>query len=128
MPTMRITTRTFGGLFTTDIDAAMRQYVTKALEAVGKEAVNILHIRLDRVLQNPTGYYRSKIQTRNTAKTTVVDDSGVIYGGWLEGVGSRNAATRFKGYSHFRLTKQDIRKSANDIARKELGTLIDRLT
>jgi hypothetical protein len=53
-------------------------------------------------------------------------DSGVVYGPWLEGVGRRNKVSRFKGYSSFRKSLQDlekmgaaeIEKTAKTIARK----------
>ena len=44
---------------------------------------------------------------------------GAVYGPWLEGVGSRNATTRFKGYWAFRKAT-----SALDHAIEEIG---DRL-
>lgn len=53
---------------------------------------------LNRVLRKQTPYYRTRIAIRDNRIT----DSGVIYGPWLEGVGSRNKTTRFKGYFTFR--------------------------
>lgn len=53
---------------------------------------------LNRVLRKQTPYYRLQIGIRNNR----IDDRGVIYGPWLEGVGSRNRTTRFKGYFTFR--------------------------
>lgn len=53
--------------------------------------------------QNPTGYYQSLVYIRNDAGHPLVSDDGrVAYGPWLEGVGSRNNTTRFKGYHAFR--------------------------
>lgn len=49
--------------------------------------------------------------TRDVARdglAGVVYDSGIVYGPWLEGVSSRNARTRFKGYAMFRNATQDI--------------------
>jgi hypothetical protein len=48
--------------------------------------------------------------------------AGPVYGPWLEGVGSRNATTRFKGYRAFR-------KAANALERhiEDLGDRIFRL-
>jgi len=51
----------------------------------------------------PTGYYESHIRITNMGGDPVVNDGGTIaYGPWLEGVGSRNSTTRFKGYHAFR--------------------------
>lgn len=53
--------------------------------------------------KNPTGYYESHVHISNIAGDPVVNDGGTIaYGPWLEGVGSRNNSTRFRGYHTFR--------------------------
>lgn len=54
--------------------------------------------------KHPTGYYESNVRVRNTGAAHEVWDggwAGPVYGPWLEGVGSRNATTRFKGYRAF---------------------------
>ncbi|KUF18463.1 hypothetical protein [Streptomyces silvensis] len=57
-----------------------------------------------------TPYYETRITTtRVTSEVSLVHDQGVIYGPWLEGVGSRNApVTRFAGYRHWRAAKQAV--------------------
>lgn len=55
--------------------------------------------------KHPTGYYESNVRVKNTSSGHEVWDGGhggPVYGPWLEGVGSRNATTRFKGYHAFR--------------------------
>lgn len=55
--------------------------------------------------KKPTGYYESNVEIHNTASGMEVWDggqAGPVYGPWLEGVGSRNDTTRFKGYFAFR--------------------------
>ncbi len=51
--------------------------------------------------KNPTGYYESNVRIRNDSEVWDGGYSGPVYGPWLEGVSSRNAATRFKGYHAF---------------------------
>lgn len=75
--------------------------------------------------KQPTGYYESNVVIRPTASGVTVWDggwAGPVYGPWLEGVGSRNATTRFKGYRAFR-------KAANALERhiEDLGDRIFRL-
>jgi len=66
----------------------------------------------------PTGNWSRSIKTRVVAaigdlKAAEVHDSGIVYGPWLEGVGSRNyPVTRFKGYSTFRKVRQEIERKA----------------
>lgn len=85
--------------------AAMVKDIDKALAQAG---VNLVQLQLDKNLKHPTGFYRKHIVTDLSKKQAAyVTDSGVIYGPWLEGTGSRNQSTRFKGYSSFRkATKQ----------------------
>lgn len=55
--------------------------------------------------QRPTGYYESRVMVHNTSGSPEVWDGGFAgpaYGPWLEGLGSRNNTTRFKGYHAFR--------------------------
>lgn len=47
---------------------------------------------------------------------TVVTTENATYGPWLEGTGSRNATTRFKGYHSFRMAAQTLNGMAEDIA------------
>lgn len=58
----------------------------------------------------PTGYAARHIVNRDLSDQHVITDSGIVYGAWLEGVGSRNfPKTRFKGYSIFRRVTQTAR-------------------
>lgn len=62
--------------------------------------------QLDSVLQHPTGHYESQIRDQPMTRFLHrIHDSGVVYGPWLEGVSSRNATTRFKGYHTFRIVR-----------------------
>lgn len=66
-------------------------------------AENQVRANLRKSMKFPTGYYESHIRTSNVGGSSVVNDGGSIaYGPWLEGVGSRNDSTRFKGYFSFR--------------------------
>lgn len=55
--------------------------------------------------KHPSGFYESNVRIHDTVGGTEVWDGGYagpVYGPWLEGVGSRNNTTRFKGYRAFR--------------------------
>jgi len=127
MPNINVTAKLKGPFFGANLNAWMDAAAQDAKEAVAQEAVDLMHIQLDRVLKNPTGYYRSHIQKERQGKDWHVHDDNVVYGGWLEGVSSRNQSTRFKGYHSFRLVLQDIRKVAIDIAAKVFSQHVDRL-
>lgn len=82
------------------------------LAAFAKERVDA---NLVGSLRNPTGYYQSNIQNIMRGPDRVINDNNVVYGPWLEGVGSRNKTTRFKGYASFRRAKQAV---VSEIAKK----------
>ena len=75
-----------------------------------------------------TGNYRRNVQAspvRNLSGT--LRDGGVIYGPWLEGTGSRNNTTRFKGYASFRKAKQHIDKKTEATVSKHLNKFTRRM-
>jgi len=57
----------------------------------------------------------------------IVVDSNVVYGPWLEGVSSRNQATRFKGYAIFRRTRDKLQGLAGQILLYHVRKAIERL-
>lgn len=72
--------------------------------------------------QHPTGYYESNVRIRNGSEVWDGGLAGPVYGPWLEGVGSRNNTTRFKGYHAFRKAA-----SALDRRIEEMGNRLFRL-
>lgn len=77
-----------------------------------------IRAELSNVLRVETPYYRLQNEARKEAPATwKIWDRGVIYGPWLEGVGSRNfPKTRFKGYATYRRKFQEIDRRAGTIA------------
>lgn len=75
-------------------------------------------MQLDRVLQHPTGYYESQVRPERVAVDTYsVNDSNVIYGPWLEGIGSRNRdRPGFPGYHTFRTVRGRMERKASEVA------------
>lgn len=65
-----------------------------------------------------TPYYETRVTTtRVTDEVSLIHDQGVIYGPWLEGVGSRNfPATRFRGYGFWRAAKQAVELRGPQVA------------
>ena len=83
----------------------------------------------------PTGEWLRSIKTRQSRAASGqfrsgwdVHDSGIIYGPWLEGVGSRNyPVTRFKGYSTFRKVAQEIGRKAPQLLTKKTAAMVRKL-
>lgn len=74
-----------------------------------------------------TGNYRRNINPTINGASAQIDDSDVIYGPWLEGTGSRNQTTRFKGYSTFRRANQWLQDQVPEVAQKYAEVLVKEL-
>lgn len=110
-----------GPLFDGTADGIISRYCKSAEDKIGQHAEDEVHARLGEVIRHPTGYYESHIHTEMQADDLVVTDTPVVYGPWLEGVGSRNSPkTRFPGYHTFLLVSQKIDAEAGDLADAEL--------
>ncbi len=95
----------------------------KASETVAEEGMRLVKQRLGRSFKEPTGAYLSSVLVDRSVEGFAVTGNAV-YGPWLEGVGSRNQVSRFKGYAAFRRAKDDLDKSSETIA----GPIIRRAT
>ena len=115
----------------------------KVQEAIGdiiQDGVEAGEKRLDETLRpRPAGVYLSDGGSAGNYRRLVqgkvvnnlnalITDGGCLYGPWLEGVSSRNATTRFKGYASFRKTAQWLQKEIEGIANKTLKRLMGRLS
>jgi hypothetical protein len=81
-------------------------------------------------IRKPTPYYwtRTEVRGNPAGPGLSIWDSYIIYGPWLEGVGSRNfPKTRFKGYASFRIAAGVLQRRAAGTAdvsiRKNIGRL-----
>lgn len=110
-----------GPMFDGKTAAAMHTYSDQVGYKVATFAEDQIQQRLGQVLQHPTGYYQSKVTVERAGSGYRVTDQGVIYGPWLEGTGSRNQTTSFKGYQTFRRTKALVDQKAPGIARELLA-------
>lgn len=76
----------------------------------------------------PTGRWLNSLHGEmHGPHSGTVDDSNLVYGPWLEGVSSRNAATRFKGYATFRHVHGQLEQRADDVLDKHVKRAIQRL-
>lgn len=118
---------TSGPLFNGEADRLLDGMCDAIETDVGQAGVDLVRARLGEVLQHPTGYYESHITTRPDGGDIDITDSGVVYGPWLEGTGSRNRTTRFKGYRTFRLTAQALDRRAEGIAERVAEPYVRRM-
>jgi hypothetical protein len=123
MVTFDVDMSSHGPVFDGRAAAAARQFVHAAEEEIARTGADLVRQELHRVLRHPTGYYESQIRADNSQVT----DGGVIYGPWLEGVGSRNKTTRFKGYFTFRRVGQRLDRQAKFIAERVLPKYLRKM-
>ena len=105
----------------------VKKFLVMAKEEIAKQGVNRIKQRLGQVLENPTGRYESHVRTERQRNDFMITDLPVVYGPWLEGTGSRNAASRFKGYRTFRIIRQELDSEVIKITRSEVEQLVKRL-
>ncbi len=105
-----------GPFFTGQADAIVNAACRRAQKAVattvqGKvQDLGQASFRYEKRTFNVPGKWRSNIKAVTRGAEDVVTDSGIIYGAWLEGTGSRNRTTRFKGYFMWRRVFQEMNR------------------
>jgi len=108
--------------------AARRQLEDDGLNRLGGQGLADWHQLLDASIRNPTPYYETQLMTeRAGGDTQLIHDRDVIYGPWLEGVGSRNATTRFKGYHALRAAAQQLEAQAPQVLAPLVDLAVGRL-
>lgn len=116
-----------GPLFDGRALAALDDFMEAAEAEVAREGVNEVRAVLAGSLRNPTGSYESQIRADHIRGEHVVDDSGVVYGPWLEGVSSANVSTGFRGYQQFRRASQALQARAPQVAERVLPPFLARM-
>jgi hypothetical protein len=72
--------------------------------------------------------YALPVTVDDPATTTVVTTNLASYGPWLEGTGSRNQTTRFKGYHGFRQATQELDSSASSVAEGAFAPFVEKMS
>lgn len=116
-----------GPLFNGRAAVAVRAFCSAAEEDIAEEGLRLVRSELSDVLQHPTGRYQSRLHVEQRSGDSIVTDGGVVYGPWLEGTGSRNRTTRFKGYMTFRRMRQRLQGRAAPIAERTLPRFLRRM-
>jgi len=96
-------------------------------ERLATLGASMVRTNLNSVLRKQTPYYRLQVQPRPEPPGWKITDGGVIYGPWLEGTGSRNRTTRFKGYSTFRRTVQQINARAENVGQPVVARFVNTM-
>lgn len=105
-----------GPLFDGRAELAVARAQADIEKTVAVLGASMVRTRLNTVLRKQTPIYRFKVEARQTFPGWKIWDQRMVYGPWLEGTGSRNKTTKFKGYRTFRITVIFIQDRANIIS------------
>jgi hypothetical protein len=116
-----ITVHARGPIFDGTSGPARSRAIHEGVQEVARRAKTEWLTNLDRSIRHQTPYYTTKVTTEDVGyfEERVWDDN-VIYGPWLEGVGSRNATTRFKGYASLRRAHQEVDRLAPELMERAI--------
>jgi len=97
-----ITVIVHGPLFDGRAGRMVDHMCTEVQQDIAELALDTWQLNAEQTFKEPTGRYQEHMQVAKRDNADVVTDgwpgSGLQYGPWLEGLGSRNRTTRFKGY------------------------------
>lgn len=117
-----------GPMFDGRADQAAKEATNKIAEQVAIEGYELITTDLARVIRtHPTGRYIPSVRNIRVSDSQYEIGTGIIYGPWIEGTGSRNETTRFKGYATFRRQAQALDGKTVEIAERTLPPYIERM-
>ena len=125
-----ITVFSRGPLFDGVAEAELAVAMVAAQAEVASYAEWQWQMNMTEAFKHPSSppHYQSKINVAKRGLDLVVNDgwpgSGVVYGPWLEGLGSRNATTRFKGYSSMRRAAGSVQQKVPAIVQPVVDKFI----
>ena len=129
---IRIRVSASGPMFDHRADQLAQAATEEIVSTISRETQNRLVGTMAFTFRHPTPYYWTQVWTRKVSPTLhEVDDarSGqpMIYGPGLEGTGSRNKTSRFKGYKIWRHVRQLMQSQASTIAHRILAPYLSRM-
>lgn len=122
---MSVEIDTHGPVFDGRAAAAFHAAAQRISDTVAEHGRNEILSRFGSVLRShPTGRLEAGV-TVNSGNPAHITDGGVVYGPWIEGVGSRNSPrTRFPGYHTYRLIRQRLDAEATKLAEPDIAIAV----
>lgn len=125
---MGVTITGSGPLFDHRALQAGRDGVKAAEKAVATLGASMIRSRMAAVFRVETPFYRLQNVAEEAPPGWIIwDQDRAVYGFWLEGIGSRNKTTRFKGYFTYRRITQELRGRAPTIAAGAFRPFAERM-
>jgi hypothetical protein len=123
----QVTVTVTGPLFDGRARHEVGEFLHQATHDVGSQGLANWQLFLDRSIKHPTPYYETQVTVERAGTDVVVHDRGIVYGPWLEGVGSRNRTTRFKGYFALRRAVQALKAEIPVLLEHMLRPYLERM-
>lgn len=116
--------QTSGPIFDGRADIALGHACRDSERQIAILGASMVRTQLGRVTRNPSEppVYQNLMEAQPEAPGWKIWDQDKIYGPWLEGTGSRNKTTRFKGYFTFRLIAVKLQARAAAVCDKIITT------
>lgn len=124
---MSITVDSSGPLFDGRAEREVDQAADEWEQRLAILGASMVRTNLNSVLRVQTPYYRLQVEASAEPPGWKIADGGVIYGPWLEGTGSRNRTTRFKGYATFRRTVALINARAEAVGQPIVARFVNMM-
>lgn len=122
------TVRADGPIFDGRASLAARDFAKDLEQKLGQKAAEMVRAKMAGEFKVDEGKYVASIHVdQDDAYTYVHDLSAFVYGPWLEGDGSRNDMSRFKGYHTMREISSEVSKLAQDFAEEEIKPYLERM-
>ncbi len=122
MASVKLTGPLFDGsaewILTTAINEARRNMAVDALGDMERTAS---------VFEAPTGRWRSLLHVVHHGTRSIVRPGRLPYNFWLEGIGSRNRTSRFKGYRNWRIVRTAWQRRAAEELNRRIQPAITRI-
>lgn len=124
-----MTVHRVGPFFEGDAGETLKLATQAASRDIAETLLITWYVKLDSAIQvNQNRYLSGLTRDRNDDYTwRVHDDIGKVYGPWLEGIGSQNPRSTFKGYHALREANAEVSGQAYDIADENIAEAVKEL-
>lgn len=118
-----------GRFFASDPNDIIKKHVIKGGEDIAETLLITWYVKLDqRIRVNQYRYLSGLTKTQTGDDTWAVHDNiSFVYGPWLEGKGSQNPRTRFKGYHALENARREVRQQVPEIMERNLAEAVEEL-
>lgn len=107
-----------GPLFNGRAIKIFNDFARDAEKDIAKDTLRDIKRRFHVHFRHPTGRYESNVHISSAGSGTEINDRGIVYGPWLEGISKKNRTTRFRGYHSFEDAAAQADNNADEIAER----------